>query len=66
MNSINILAVRILNVYYTDSYIKGLVDASPEMYRALIYETEIIADPIELDGTEEYDLLVNELERILD
>jgi hypothetical protein len=59
-----VTAERIVHVYLTDPEIKQRVDDSPEPYRALIWETGIVPNPQEIDGSEEYDLLVDELEKI--
>ena len=59
-----LIAEQIVNVYLTDLEIQQKVDNSPEPYRALIWETGIIPNPHEIDGSDEYNLIVDELEKI--
>ena len=59
------LAAKMLHVYYNDTDIRESVDNSPEFYRALVYETGVISDPSEVDGTTTWDELIDALEEFV-
>jgi hypothetical protein len=56
------LAVKMLTVYYNDATIKESVDNSSEFYRALVYETKVIDNPAQVDGTATWDEVIDALE----
>lgn len=60
------LAVKIADVYHNDMNIKRKVNASPEFYRALVWETGIISNPEQFDCgiNPAYDKLITELEQL--
>jgi hypothetical protein len=58
-------AKKMIQVYETNPEVKAEVDASPEFYRAMVYETGVIANPEKIDGSTHYHKLVDELESIL-
>jgi len=57
-------AKLMLVAYQQDEAVRELVDNSPEFYRALVYETGVVEDPAALDGTEEYEMIINSLEHL--
>jgi hypothetical protein len=60
------LAKKIIDVYNTNKTIQKKVNASPEFYRALVWETGIIKNPQQFDSgvNPEYDKLIKELVKI--
>jgi|694.fasta_scaffold00178_19 hypothetical protein len=59
------LARKMVQIYKTVPEVKAAVDDSPEFYRAMVYVTGVITNPEEIDGTPQYDKIVDELESIL-
>jgi hypothetical protein len=59
------VARKMIQVYKTVPEVKAEVNASPEFYRAMVYVTGVITNPEKIDGTTQYDKIVDELESIL-
>lgn len=58
------IAKAMIQVYETDPKVKAKVDNSPEFFRAMVYETGVVKNPRQLDGTTHYLRIVDELESI--
>lgn len=48
-----------------DEQIARKVHASPEPFRAMVYETSIIKNASEIDGTDDWHKIIDELEYLL-
>lgn len=58
------IAEKMMDVFREDEEIRNKILSSPEPYRAIVWETGIVADPQNFDGTEEYDQVVEHLEEM--
>jgi len=59
------IAEQIVEQFDTNPAFVKAVDESPEPYRAMIYESGVVENAEEIDGTDEYSAIVDALEDIL-
>jgi hypothetical protein len=58
------LAQQIVNEYTSNKELAATVDSNPEPIRCMIYESGLISNPEQLDGTPLYHQLVDAIEEI--
>ena len=58
------LAKDVFKIYLTNDEVAYRVNSSPEFYRALVWETKLVANVEDFDGTTEYWMLIEELEAL--
>lgn len=59
--SIQQLAQQVIAKYDNDQQFKQIVDASPEIYRAMVYESGLTDHIAAVDGTDQYNQFVDVL-----
>ncbi len=59
------IAAQIVAKLETDQALINKVKNSPEPYRTMIYNSGFVPNAAEIDGTDEYNAIVDELENIM-